>query len=334
MIMTTKSTKQNHTKSAPENGKSGNNPTKKWLNSLTPKKKAVIIGGSVVLFLLIIALIPSMVFHNKMKDCDMTLDFFCELGAPVANTNDFKGKTVKEVKELADKLGIKYEIDDEDIYDPDSEDIQIVDEINSVYDLEGNFVPEFNNYRKSGLSLYKGWSIKISLNKTDKQLEDEKECEAKEGYTYDYQNGKVDCRKTQETVCKEQGKIYYDFKCYNTQEEVDEAKRKAEENRKAYELKQEQEEAEKKAEEVEQKQEATPAPTPTSNQPSIDEIADACWAYGRCQGVHLTDYASTDIVQDGNYYQIIMWHNNGSVWKCWYNPSDKDVFIEKTNNNW
>jgi len=265
--------KQNRINNTPKDEESDNSPIRKWLSSLTPKKKAIIIGGSVTLFLLIIALIPSMTFRNKMKDCDVTLDFFCELGAPVANTNDFKGKTIKEAKELSDERGIKYEIDDEDIYDPDSEDTQTVDEIDGVYDLEGNFVPEFNNYRRSGLSLYKGWSIKISVNKTEKQLNDEKECNAREGYTYDYQNGKVDCRKTQETVCKEQGKIYYDFKCYNTQGEVDEAKRKAEENRKAYELKREQEEAEKKAKEEEQTQPATNSSTTySSGASSTDEL--------------------------------------------------------------
>lgn len=79
----------------------------------------------------------------------------------------------------------------------------------------------------------------------------------------------------------------------------------------------------------------TPAPAATpstnnSNQPSIDTIADACWYYGKTHGIALTDYASSEIVQDGNYYQIIMWNRDKSVWKCWYNPTNKDVFVEKT----
>lgn len=83
-------------------------------------------------------------------------------------------------------------------------------------------------------------------------------------------------------------------------------------------------------EEKPKESEPTPSPTPADTTPSIDTIADACWAYGQSQGVHLTDYASTNISKDGNYYQILMWHDDGSVWKCWYNPSNKDVFIEKT----
>ncbi len=66
--------------------------------------------------------------------------------------------------------------------------------------------------------------------------------------------------------------------------------------------------------------------------PSIDIISDACWAYGKVNGVGLTDHASTEIIKDGDYYQIIMWHKDKSVWKCWYNPDNKDVFIEKTHN--
>ena len=224
--MKAKAIKQKHTKNTPKDEKSSNRPIKKWFSSLAPKKKIAIIVGLAILLMLIWALSSSIAFRNKRENCDGRLDFFCELGAPVANTNDFKGKTVKEVKELADKLGIKYEIDDyPDVYDPDSEGIQTVDEIDGVYNQNGDFVPEFNNYRREGLSLYKGWSIKISLNKTDRQLKDETECKAKGGYTYDYQNGKVDCHKTQETICREQGKIYYKSKCYANQEEVDEAKR-------------------------------------------------------------------------------------------------------------
>lgn len=66
--------------------------------------------------------------------------------------------------------------------------------------------------------------------------------------------------------------------------------------------------------------------------PSIDTIANTCWSYGKEKGVSLTDYASTDINKDGDYYQIVMWHQDRSLWKCWYNPTNKDVFVEKIYN--
>ncbi len=297
---------------------SNTNSIKKWVGELTTKKKIIIvIGVLALLFLIIIPLSRS----SRVRDCDVMLDPFCELGTPVASTNDFIGKTIKEAKELADKLGIHYDIDDYgDIYDSDSEDIQIVEKIGAVYDKEDDFVPEYNNYKKSGLNLYKGWRITFRAKKTDKQLEDEKECRAREGYTYDYENGKVNCRKTSKTLCEEAGKIYYNWKCYDTQEEV-EADKKVEEE-------------EKKKQEEEEKESQEPASTSTSSsEPSISDIADACWSYGQKAGVHLTDYASTEIAQDGNYYRILMWHKDKSVWKCWYNPSDGDVFIEKTKDN-
>lgn len=326
--MKTQTAKQNCTDEE-KTDNSNTSSIKKWVGELTAKKKIIIvIGVLALLFLIIIPLSRS----SRVRDCDVMLDPFCELGTPVASTNDFIGKTIKEAKELADKLGIHYDIDDYgDIYDSDSEDIQIVEKIGAVYDKEDDFVPEYNNYKKSGLNLYKGWRITLRAAKTDKQLEDEKECKAKEGYTYDYKSGKVDCHKTSKMLCEEAGKIYYNWKCYDTQEEVEaekeqqakeEADKKAEEENKAI------EEEEKKKQESVQPSTSTP-----NNKPSLNDIADACWSYGQKAGVHLTDYASTEIAQSGNYYQILMWHDDGSVWKCWYNPSDGDVFIEKTKDN-
>lgn len=112
-------------------------------------------------------------------------------------------------------------------------------------------------------------------------------------------------------------------RCY-TDEEM--AKYRADQE----EIKRKNEERKAEEERKAQQQQSAPTPASASNKPSIDEIADACWLYGQTRGVHLTDYASSEIKQDGNYYQILMWHDNGSVWKCLYNPSDKDVFIEKT----
>lgn len=326
--METQTVRQDH---ANEMKTDGNNTgsIKKWIGGLNTKKKIIIIISVVVLLFLVIM---SLSRNNRVRDCDIMFDPLCELGAPVASTNDFIGKTIKETEELADRLGIYYDIDDYgDIYDPDSEDIQTVEKIGAVYDKENDFVPEYNNYRKIGLSLYKGWRITLRAAKTDKQLEDEKECKAKEGYTYDYKSGKVDCHKTSKVLCEEAGKIYYNWKCYDTQEEVEaekeqqakeEADKKAEGENKAI------EEEEKKKQESVQPSTSTP-----NNKPSLNDIADACWSYGQKAGVHLTDYASTEIAQDGNYYRILMWHKDKSVWKCWYNPSDGDVFIEKTKDN-
>lgn len=116
-------------------------------------------------------------------------------------------------------------------------------------------------------------------------------------------------------------------------------KNKAEERKKREEEQKKAEEAKKKAKEEEERKKAeeerkkAAEEKKASSKPSIDAIADACWAYGRNHGVHLTDYASDDINQDGDYYQIMMYHDDGSYWRCWYNPSNKDVFVEKAYNN-
>lgn len=350
--MTTKATKQNHAKSTP-NEKSNSNiysklyknsPAKKWLDTMTPKKRIGVFCGLIGVLVLAIVL-PLAIGANRLS--------------PVATREDFIGKTFAEAKKLADEVGIRYDINNfNGIYDWESEDTQIMNWVTTVYDENDNFV-EYDRYTSHGFKLYRGWRISMGTDvKTDKQKADEEACKAKEGYTFTYKDGKVDCHKTQETICKEEGKIWHKSSC-KTQEEVDEdikwdeahkACKRYGSNGYAKTLtdcyvgseykgkvdgsdEPKQEESAQKQEK--QQQEATtptptPAPAPTSNKPSIDEIADACWLYGRTQGVHLTDYASTDIAQDGNYYQIVMWHNDGSVWKCWYNPSDKDVFIEKT----
>lgn len=260
--MKTQATKQSHKKGKPKEEKvSDNNPLKKWLGTLTPKKK-IIITVSMFVLLLFFIIIP-LAARNRFNDCDIRLDPLCELGTPVANTNDFIGKTIKESRELANRLGIQYEIYEyDDIYDPDSEDIQTVDKIEAVYDKENKRIIDHTR-SESGLSLYEGWHIKVrTKSKTDKQLKDEEECKAKEGYIYDYKDGKVDCHKSNETLCKEAGKIYYKSKCYANQEEVDEAKRKeAEEeakqeaDKKAEEERKAKEEADKKAEEEAKKAE-------------------------------------------------------------------------------
>lgn len=77
----------------------------------------------------------------------------------------------------------------------------------------------------------------------------------------------------------------------------------------------------------------TITPNSNSNQPAISTIADACWQYGQTHSVPLTDYASTSIkTESDGYYQIVMYHRDGSLWKCWYHPTSKNVMIEKIYN--
>lgn len=129
----------------------------------------------------------------------------------------------------------------------------------------------------------------------------------------------------------------YDAKRCNTAEEqkAKNAEKEAERKRQEEEHKR-QEEADKPSNQATSAStNNTPAPADTpstdnSNQPSINTIADACWYYGKTHGIALTDYASSEIRQDGNYYQIIMRNRDKSIWKCWYNPTNNDVFVEKT----
>ncbi|MBR2543042.1 hypothetical protein IKF03_00330 [Candidatus Saccharibacteria bacterium] len=158
----------------------------------------------------------------------------------------------------------------------------------------------------------------------DKKAEEEKqrkkaECEASDGKWDGYS-------------CKSKEELEAEKKAEEERKAKEEAEKRAEAEQKA------KEEAEKRAAEEKSKQEnqqsqqqSTPAPQPTTNTPSIDEIADACWLYGQTWGVPLTDYASTTITKEDNYYRILMWERGGkSTWKCWYNPDNKDVFVEKT----
>lgn len=91
--------------------------------------------------------------------------------------------------------------------------------------------------------------------------------------------------------------------------------------------------AEKKTKEDAEKKNAEEAAKKQAeaNAPSLDTIADACWYYGKTHSVHLLDYASDEITKDGSYYKIIMLGAGGyrDLWNCWYNPENKDTFIEK-----
>ncbi|MBR1875106.1 hypothetical protein IJ798_01865 [Candidatus Saccharibacteria bacterium] len=107
----------------------------------------------------------------------------------------------------------------------------------------------------------------------------------------------------------------------------EEAKKQEEAERKA------QQEAEEKAKAEEEAKKEAESSSNVNNKPSIDTIADACWVYGRNHGVHLTDYASDEITQEGDYYRIMMFHDDGSYWRCWYNPSNNDTFVEKAYNS-
>ncbi len=164
----------------------------------------------------------------------------------VATREDFIGKTFAEAKKLADEKGIRYDINNGNgIYDWESEDTQIMDWITTVYDEKDDFVRDYNQYTSHGFELRKGWRISMATDvKTDKQKADEEVCKAKEGYTFTYKDGKVDCHKTQEALCKEKGGIWNNSKC-KTKEEI-EAEEKAK-----------QEEATKKAEAEDVKKDET-----------------------------------------------------------------------------
>ncbi|RYC74420.1 hypothetical protein [Candidatus Nanosyncoccus alces] len=259
---------------------------------------------------------------------------------PVATRDDFTGLTINQAISLAEEKGILYDIYQNGYYDKNAQDEQTVTFVSTVYKANGEIDYDYNRYTSNGYGLHKG--DKISFETTHITSNQQKNIDAckqlGDDYIYQFKDGGVACEKkepqkeeTEEEkawreahgACKKYGANAYAKtldSCYVGNE---------------YKGSVSGQDDEKTNTEATEENEPTSASTSnqSSDKPSIDTIADACWAYGQKTGVHLTDYASTNIVQEGNYYQILMWNKDKSVWKCWYNPSDGDVFIEKTKDN-
>ena len=262
--------------------KSGENDKNKFLNFFKKLSKKQKITGIIVFVVIILLAIGIPVVVNTILRMNYERDY-----PIVATREDFIGKTFVEAKKSADEKGIRYDIDNLGIgiYDWESEDIQIVDWITSVYDEKDNFVREYNRYTSHGFELRKGWRISMGTDvKTEKQKADEEVCKAKEGYTFTYKDGKVDCHKTQETLCKEKGGIWNNSKC-KTQEEIEaeekakeeeeERKKQEEADKKAEEERNAKEEEEKKANEEQKSSDSSSSSSSSSSDPSNSQ---AIWA--------------------------------------------------------
>lgn len=296
--------------------------TQKSIKRLTSDKRLVI--GSIV-GLLIILFIVIICFANR----------------PVAVRDDFTGLTINQAISLAEEKGILYDIYQNGYYDKDAQDEQTVTFVSTVYKANGEIDYNYDKYTSNGYSLYKGDKVSFeTTHVTSNQQKSIDACKQLGGdYTYQFKDGGVVCEKKnpqkEETkeekewreahnACKKYGTNAY-AKTLDSCYVGDEYKGPVNEQNDNM--------TSNKTTEGGEEPASTSPSNQSSDKPSIDIIADACWAYGQRMGVHLTDYATTDIAQDGNYYQILMWNKDKSVWKCWYNPSDNDVFIEKTNDN-
>lgn len=204
-----------------------------FLKKLSKKQ---IITGLIVLATIIILAVGIPIVVNTISHMNYEHNY-----PVVATREDFIGKTFAEAKKLADEKGIRYDINNGNgIYDWESEDTQIMNWVTTVYDEKDDFVRDYNQYTSHGFQLRKGWKISMGTDvKTDKQKVDEETCKAKEGYTFTYKDGKVDCHKTQETLCKEKGDIWSNSKCKTKEEIETEEKAKQEESAKKEEAKQE-----------------------------------------------------------------------------------------------
>ena len=204
-----------------------------FLKKLSKKQ---IITGLIVLVAIIILAVGIPIVVNTISHMNYEHNY-----PVVATREDFIGKTFAEAKKLADEKGIRYDINNGNgIYDWESEDTQIMNWVTTVYDEKDDFVRDYNQYTSHGFQLRKGWKISMGTDvKTDKQKVDEETCKAKEGYTFTYKDGKVDCHKTQETLCKEKGDIWSNSKCKTKEEIETEEKAKQEEATKETEEKQE-----------------------------------------------------------------------------------------------
>ena len=171
-----------------------------------PKNKKTLILIAAAIILLLIPLLAPITSHPQPS--------------PVATREDFIGKTFSEAKKLADEKGLRYDIDNGNgIYDWESEDTQVVNWITSVHDENDENRYDYSRYTSHDYKLYHNWRISLGTDlKTDQQKSDEESCRTKDGYTFTYRDGKVDCHKTSETLCKESGKIWKNYQCKTAEE--------------------------------------------------------------------------------------------------------------------